>query len=166
MHAESPLFDSRVRSMTRGGRPSTSGSLASSRQPDGALPGGIAVTLAAGPDAPQHARHAAAEALAHWPQDRRDAALLIISELVTNAVRHGARREDDGIALVVRRRGQGTRIEVTDPRALGGAVAESTVDRDDKRSGWGLSIVAELTDRWGVERGTGRTCVWCEIDHA
>lgn len=152
--------------MARGSRPSASRAPADARQPDGALPGGIAVTLAAGPDAPQHARQAAAEALVHWPADRRDTALLIISELVTNAVRHGARREQDRVALVVRRRGQGTRIEVTDPRALGGAVAESTVDRDDKRSGWGLSIIAELTDRWGVEREPGRTCVWCEIDHA
>lgn len=166
MHAESPLFDSRVRLMTRGSRPSAPRAMTDVRQPDGALPGGIAVTLAAGPEAPQHARHAVAEALAHWPQDRRDAALLVISELVTNAVRHGARRAEDRIALVVRRRGQGTRIEVTDPRALGGSVAESPLDRDDKRSGWGLPIVAELTDRWGVERGTGRTCVWCEIDHA
>jgi anti-sigma regulatory factor (Ser/Thr protein kinase) len=133
---------------------------------DGALPGGVSVTLAAGADAPQLARRAVAGALAHWPQERRDAALLVISELVTNAVRYGARGGEDRVALQVRRCGRTTRIEVTDPRARGGAIAEATLGDGQQRSGWGLPIVAELTDRWGVEREQARTCVWCELDDA
>jgi anti-sigma regulatory factor (Ser/Thr protein kinase) len=131
---------------------------------DGALPGGVAVTLAAGADAPRLARRAVARALEQWEQDRRDAALLVISELVTNAVRHGSCSSEDRVLLDVRRRGRTTRIEVTDPHARGGTIGEVTLGGEGQRSGWGLPIVAELTDRWGVERGQARTCVWCELD--
>lgn len=134
---------------------------------DGALPGGVALTLPATPEAPTLARHAAGRSLAHWAQERRDAALLIISELVTNAVRHGSTDADDRVTLRVRRRGLTTRIEVTDACARGGTLgpgAGDALDGMSRRSGWGLPIVAELSDRWGVEHGPGRTCVWCEID--
>lgn len=135
----------------------------------GALPGGVALTLFATADAPALARRAAGAALAHWAQERRDAALLVVSELVTNAVRHGSADPSDRVALRVRRHGGATRVEVTDQRARDGTLGDpddAPLDGTRKRSGWGLPIVAELTDRWGVERGAGRTCVWCEIDDA
>lgn len=166
MHAESPLFHRHLRFSPSGRASSTTLAPTGAVQPDGALPGGVAATFAATSDAPQLARHAASDALAHWSPERREAALLVISELVTNAIRHGTRRDEDRIAFVVRRRGSATRIEVTDPRARGGTVGDHGVEADLKRSGWGLPIVAELTDRWGVERGLGRTCVWCEIDNS
>lgn len=125
------------------------------------------MTLAATRDAPTLARHAADAAFAGWPQERRDAALLVVSELVTNAVRHGSASSSDSVSLHVRPVGRTTRIEVTDGRARGGvdgADVTPAVEGERTRSGWGLPIVAELTDRWGVERGPGRTCVWCEID--
>jgi len=131
-------------------------------------PGGVAVSLDADADAPTRARHAAAAALVRWPADRRDAILLVISELVTNAVRHASIDVRDRVALTLRDRHGTLRVEVVDSRARGGAIEEAprqTGRRDgEQRSGWGLPIVAELTDRWGVERGPGRTCVWCEID--
>lgn len=133
---------------------------------DGVLPGRVALTLAATSDAPALARHAAAAALADWSQERRDAALLVISELVTNAVRHGSAAPSDRVTLRVRRRGHATRIEVGDRRAQGGTPVTAqgaALDDERKRSGWGLSIVAELTDSWGVEHGREHTCVWCEI---
>jgi len=130
----------------------------------GARPGGVAISLDADADAPTRARHAAAAALVSWPTDRRDAVLLVISELVTNAVRHGSCDRRDRVALSIRRRSGATRVEVTDSRARDGVVEERHGRADGQRSGWGLPIVAQLTDRWGVERGPGRTCVWCEID--
>lgn len=137
----------------------------------GIPPGGVTVSLDADADAPTRARHAAAAALRSWPAERRDATLLVISELVTNAVRHGSAGVHDRVGLNLRRRGETLRIEVVDARARGGGVEDAARQetarrgRDGgQRSGWGLPIVAELTDRWGVERGPGRTCVWCEID--
>ncbi|MDO8210500.1 ATP-binding protein [Conexibacter sp. CPCC 206217] len=129
-------------------------------------PGGIEITLAASSDAPHFARRAVTDALAQWSANRRDAALLVISELVTNAIRHGAAGREDRISLQLRRRASTLRIEVTDPRARAGTIAEASLGGDEKRSGWGLPIIAELTDRWGVEHGPGRTCVWCELDGA
>lgn len=163
MHADAPPSS---HSAPFGGHPIRTTTRAAPGGPEvaGALPGGVALTLAATTDAPQLARRAVASALASWEQDRREAALLVISELVTNAVRYGASDRDDRISLRVRRRGRTTRIEVTDPRARAGEIAETIVSGGQQRSGWGLPIVAELTDRWGVERGPGRTCIWCELD--
>ncbi|MDO8185410.1 ATP-binding protein [Conexibacter sp. JD483] len=176
MHADASLYDSRIAAAVRGGKRSTStraqsdGHLQSADAPRfaGGAPDRLAVTFPADADAPQRARAAASRALAHWTPERRDVALLVISELVTNAVRHGARDDADEVGLLVRRRGAATRIEVIDPRAGRGMVDDggSAAGTEIQRSGWGLPIVAELTDRWGVEGGPGRTCVWCELDDA
>jgi anti-sigma regulatory factor (Ser/Thr protein kinase) len=134
-----------------------------------ALPGGVALRLPADPEAPMLARHAAAAALSSWAAERREIALLAISELVTNAVRHGSGGPWDEVALSIRRRSAATRIEVRDAGAQGGTVASGTSRARDAdagehvRSGWGLPIVAELTDRWGVEQHDDGTTVWCEL---
>lgn len=128
-----------------------------------ALPDGVELTLPATTDAPAQARRAARDALAHWSPERRDAALLVISELVTNAVRHGSDGPTDAIELRVQRRGGATRIEVSDDNASRREIVYAP-RRGDQRSGWGLPIVAELTDRWGVEHRGTCTCVWCELD--
>jgi anti-sigma regulatory factor (Ser/Thr protein kinase) len=176
MHADASLYDTRLAAALRGKRASgtrvTNGShtadSAVARSSAGGAPDRLAVSFAADADAPQRARAAASRALAHWSPERRDVALLVISELITNAVRHGARDDSDEVALLVRRRGRATRIEVTDPRSGSGDGLVADVSGGDgvQRSGWGLPIVAELTDRWGVEGGPGRTCVWCELDDA
>jgi anti-sigma regulatory factor (Ser/Thr protein kinase) len=123
------------------------------------------LTIAADAQAPARARRAAGAALHGWDRQRRERALLVISELVTNAVLHGSRAEQDQVSLRVARRGATTRIEVTDPATGGGGEIHSgELGLEGSRSGWGLPIVAELTDRWGIERGPARTLVWCELD--
>jgi len=123
------------------------------------------IVLSAGAQAPARARHAAAEALASWDRERRERALLVISELVTNAVLHGSRTPHDRIGLRVARRGTVTRIEVSDPGTVDSdEIRPGELGAEDSLSGWGLPIVAELTHRWGVARQRGRTIVWCELD--
>lgn len=123
------------------------------------------ITLAAGSQAPARARHAAADALEGWDREPRERALLVISELVTNAVLHGSRSPHDRIGLRVARRGVTTRIEVSDPgTGSSDQVRPGQLGSEGSTSGWGLPIVAELTHRWGVARLTGRTTVWCELD--
>jgi anti-sigma regulatory factor (Ser/Thr protein kinase) len=85
--------------------------------------------------------------------------LLIVSELVTNAVRHG--RPD--IVLSVEMLSDRIRIEVRD-----GNDAVPTVPAEDpavdRPTGRGLLIVAATASDWGVvSTGEPGKCVWAEI---
>jgi len=91
------------------------------------------------------------------PQRMRDVRLLV-SELVTNAVRHAG---GEAVRLVVALKGDTLRIEVHDP-GRGFEVKAPPAD-PLRSSGWGLVLVEELADRWGVD-GDPRTRVWFEMD--
>lgn len=85
--------------------------------------------------------------------------LLVVSELVTNAVVHGA----DPIEVCVSCAPQIVRIEVSDHNPDTSAVAVRQ-RHPDLPGGWGLEIVGALTRRWGtVGHGDGKT-VWAELD--
>jgi anti-sigma regulatory factor (Ser/Thr protein kinase) len=93
------------------------------------------------------------------PDCMRDVRLLV-SELVTNAVRHAG---GDAVRLVVALKGTRLRIEVHDPGR--GFVLEPPPDDPLRASGWGLVLVEELADRWGIDHDP-RTRVWFEMDQA
>jgi anti-sigma regulatory factor (Ser/Thr protein kinase) len=83
---------------------------------------------------------------------------LLVSELVTNAVRHA---EGAAVRLIVSMTAGVLRVEVHD---LGpGFELRPPPTNPLRASGWGLVLVAELADRWGVEV-TPRTRVWFEMD--
>ncbi len=82
-----------------------------------------------------------------------DRALLITSELVTNALRHG----EGAIELRIGRAGDRLRLEVVDQ---GNGVPAIRAEAGDE-GGWGLRIVEELSQRWGCFEGT--THVWAEL---
>jgi anti-sigma regulatory factor (Ser/Thr protein kinase) len=119
------------------------------------------VDLARDPDSAARARRAVEEVSDHLPEQRLEDAQLLVSELVTNAIRHAGLAASDVIKLVVTARGRSLRIEVSDPGA-GFEVAEPAPD-PARPSGWGLYLVRELADRWGVERDDV-TRVWFELD--
>lgn len=87
-------------------------------------------------------------------------AMLLASELITNAVRHSGCRQDEEITLRAEMIGRGVRIEVRDP-AHSGAVPYLAAP-DDHFGGMGLRLVEALSDRWGSERGVEQT-VWAEL---
>lgn len=86
---------------------------------------------------------------------------LLVTELITNSVRHANLNGTDAIHLRVSAENGLVRVEVEDsgtgfrPRNRSAPLTEA--------SGWGLYLVDKLTDRWGVNSG-GPTCVWFEID--
>jgi anti-sigma regulatory factor (Ser/Thr protein kinase) len=117
--------------------------------------------LPVSPEAAAEARHALDDLTGAIPDGRMRDVRLLISELVTNAVRHADLDAGDAIDLVIDIADQMLRVEVHDP---GGGFVPSTPSPDPARpSGWGLYLVAELADRWGVDSDE-RTSVWFELD--
>ncbi len=91
-------------------------------------------------------------------------ARLLVSELVTNVIRHVRHADgDDQIALTVEWDDARVRVEVADRG--GGFRPAPRADRQDPGSGWGLHILAQLALRWGVESDRG-TRVWFELGRA
>lgn len=80
---------------------------------------------------------------------------LVVSELVTNALRHG----EGGIELRLRLGDATALVEVVDGGR--GSVAAVHPRPPDEDGGWGLHIVERLAERWGVFEGT--THVWAEL---
>ena len=115
--------------------------------------------LSVTPEAAAEARHALA-GISLSDGRERDVRLLV-SELVTNAVRHANLTPGDVILLVIDVQDRRLRVEVHDPG--GGFVPRAPAPDPARPSGWGLYLVAELADRWGVD-SDDRTLVWFEVD--
>ncbi|HLM78486.1 MAG TPA: ATP-binding protein [Rubrobacteraceae bacterium] len=87
---------------------------------------------------------------------------LVVSELVTNSVRHAGLSPDEQISVAVVISDRSVRGMVCDP-GPGFEKPSAPRPRTDLSGGWGLPIVERISDRWGVERN-GCACVWFEID--
>lgn len=83
-------------------------------------------------------------------------AVLVVSELVTNAVRHARTR----IQVRVAAEESHVRIEVHDDNSR-----LPPVDRAvwRQRAGVGLAVVAALASAWGIEQADDGKVVWAEI---
>jgi integral membrane sensor domain MASE1/anti-sigma regulatory factor (Ser/Thr protein kinase) len=124
--------------------------------------GWIAVDLNPTPESAPLAR-AAVSGLEHELEAEADADLrLMVTELVTNSVRHAGLSPDDAIHLRVTWTAEVLRVEVTD-RGVGFEPGTPLPTRDGA-GGWGLLIADRLADRWGVEREGRKTKVWLEKD--
>ena len=115
------------------------------------------------PPAPTAATRARSEVTARLasrvdPRPLEDVRLLV-TELITNALRHGSLRAGDRVSLRAAVDGDVVRIEVRDP-GRDGDVAPRKPGLTG--GGYGLQLVKLLARRWGVERDGG-TLVWCEV---
>jgi len=121
----------------------------------------IELRLPVGPLAPGDARHALDRLTGVVDSTQLDEIRLLVSELVTNSVRHAGMVPGDWIGFRVVMEGESVRVEVAD-RGPGFASLQPvpTMYQD---SGWGLYLVEQIADRWGVDRAAG-TCVWFEVD--
>ena len=89
----------------------------------------------------------------------KNAAALVVTELVTNAVRHG----DDPIELHVELSDKMLRVEVADSDRQVNAV-HATAMNADWETGRGLALVEGFSQRWGADGQADRgKTVWAEI---
>jgi anti-sigma regulatory factor (Ser/Thr protein kinase) len=121
----------------------------------------VRLRLASGPDAVSAARRGLDPLERELGPQRLHDMRLLVSELVTNSVRHACEGADEELELEVIVSGDLIHVCVTD-RGPGFEVAPRRPD-DDPGSGWGLFLVEQLSDRWGVELN-GSTQVWFELD--
>jgi anti-sigma regulatory factor (Ser/Thr protein kinase) len=116
--------------------------------------------LAGGPYAVTAARLALADLESHLDPSVAFDCRLLVSELVTNSVQHAQVSADDSIMLVVSFSDKTVRVEVRDSGP--GFDPPATPPPNDADAGWGLFLVEQLADAWGV--GEGGTGVWFEIE--
>jgi anti-sigma regulatory factor (Ser/Thr protein kinase) len=111
---------------------------------------GYRVRLATGPAAAAEARRRVRVAIRSWqvPVDM-DAALLLTSELVTNAVRHEAGQRAQAVVLAIACSRGRLRVDVHDTSPSLPSVAEVPADAE---TGRGLLLVETLSDEWGCYR--------------
>ena len=109
--------------------------------------------------APRRARDALADVRELAPV--RDDALLVVSELASNAVLHSGSAPGDELEVLAVRIPDGVRIAVRD----GGHSGRVPVRRPRaplEPGGMGLRVVETIARRWGSERGGGLS-VWAEL---
>ena len=119
----------------------------------------LSKSLTADRGAPRAARSALDELNSHIDPGLKDDIRLLVSEVVTNSVIHAQPETPGEVVLDVYASDEVVRVAVTDYGP--GFVAEER-PRGGDRSGWGLMMVDQLADRWGVELDQG-TEVWFEL---
>jgi serine/threonine-protein kinase RsbW len=115
-------------------------------------------------ESPSRARHAVSTLRERLDEQTFADLELLVSELVTNAVRHARLNQGDVIRLDVEESDERVRVEVVDDGV--GFVPRTPRPAADGVSGWGLYIAERVADRWGVNTADGTTRVWAEWDLA
>ncbi|MCX4512191.1 SpoIIE family protein phosphatase [Streptomyces sp. NBC_01619] len=107
------------------------------------------------PEVVATARRLTVGQLGRWGlADRADTTALIVSELVTNAVRYA-----DGPIELRLIRDRALTCEVTDDSSTAPHLRRAL---DSDEGGRGLYITAQLTDRWGIRPGRRGKTIWAE----
>ena len=91
--------------------------------------------------------------------DEEDVAVLLVSELVTNAILHGR----GPLELRARTTGEALRVEVHDADPRTAPTLSTGVEPTDD-GGRGLQLVDILADRWGWAESPAGKVVWFELD--
>jgi anti-sigma regulatory factor (Ser/Thr protein kinase) len=126
------------------------------------LPGSFTRSFLADVSAPGGARHALQELSGDVDEGLLERGCIVVTELVTNCVRHARLAPEQQIDLRVSARRQLLRLEVID-EGDGFEPVATRPDPEVSSGGWGLWMVAQLADRWGVDTSHS-TRVWCELE--
>ena len=119
---------------------------------------GISLRLRGSPEAAAKARRALSGLRADIDPPLMETLRLLVTELVSNSVRH-ARADTVVLRVLVGRTVVLT--EVTDEGP--GFDPEDTGKPGTDDSGWGLFLVERLAHRWGVTQNADATKVWFEL---
>lgn len=123
--------------------------------------GGIESTLSPSVSSAGEARRLVQSLRSLYPDAAIDDASLLVTELVTNEVRHGAGRSGCPIIVRVNPVIAGLRVEVVNP-APAEDVRVALRSDPGPNGGFGLRIVDEIASSWGVEINDSLT-VWAEV---
>ena len=81
--------------------------------------------------------------------------LLLLSELVSNSVRHSGRAAEEQVDILLRQAGPAVHVEVMDPGF------DAVIAPHPSSDHMGLRILDSLSDRWGVTHDP--TTVWFDV---
>ncbi len=120
------------------------------------------VELPAHPSSARHARQRLRSRLQDVDPETLDAVRLLSSKLVANSARHAGLEPSDEIRLEIRAKRDWIRVEVIDrgkPFEPHVPLCKSLEDG----SGWGLYVVNQMADRWGIISRPPERRVWFEL---
>ncbi|WP_343245867.1 ATP-binding protein [Streptomyces sp. SID5785] len=122
--------------------------------------------MAPHPGSAAQARHMTRTHLSGWGacEDTCDAAALVVSELVTNAIVHTAsRRIRCELHEVSDDAGDRVRIAVRDEGRMPGVAAPAGRVAPEEEHGRGLLLVAAVSSAWGAQETGPGLLVWAEL---
>jgi anti-sigma regulatory factor (Ser/Thr protein kinase) len=119
---------------------------------------GLSLRLHGGPEAAARARRALSKLRADIDPPLMETLRLLVTELVSNSVRHA---QSDTVVLKILVGRSAVLTEVTDEGP--GFDPASTPEPGTDESGWGLFLVERLAHRWGVNQSDDETRVWFEL---
>lgn len=123
---------------------------------------GLRLTIAGGPGAAASARSRLSRLRSDLDPPLMESVRLLVTELITNSVRHAHAPTLELTVLVAASR---VHVEVSNP---GGGFEPKPSGPEDRDAGWGLFLVDRLSDDWGVidDGDAGYQRVWFEIARA
>ena len=91
-----------------------------------------------------------------------DDVVLVVTELVSNAIRHAEPLPDGQVTVSWQVDGHRVKVRVSD----GGGASEPRLRHalPQDTSGRGLALVEAIATRWGVEDTPAQTTVWAELE--
>src|SRR5688500_17270520 len=128
-------------------------------------PQGLRMRLGSGPDAAADARRAIAQLRADLDPPLMETLRLLVTELVTNSVRH---TDCDSLTLRIAVGKAAVLTEAADdgpPFPIEEMKGQSAAAHEPE-GGWGLFLVERLARNWGVKEDDGSKRVWFELGRA